>query len=253
MNRRQHFLTVFLLITAFASLTVADIIQKNQKLWKIHDTDRPQPTVVSPAELPAGPPSDAYVLFDGKDLNLWLNSKNKPAQWKIENGYMEVNGTGSIQTKQSFGDCQLHIEWATPEKVSGNGQERGNSGVFFMNRYELQILDSYQNKTYPDGQAASIYGQYPPLVNACRGPGKWQSYDAIFRRPVFGQNGKVIQPARITVLHNGVLVQDNVEFLGTTAHKKSATYSPHEDKLPISLQDHGNPTRFRNIWIRKLQ
>ncbi|MHC4595353.1 MAG: 3-keto-disaccharide hydrolase, partial [Planctomycetota bacterium] len=170
-------------------------------------------------------------------------------------GYMEVvKKTGDIRTKRAFGNCQLHIEWATPRKVSPKeiGQKRGNSGVFFMGKYELQILDSYENETYADGQAASIYGQYPPLVNACREPGQWQSYDVSFLRPIFNKKGKCIRPARITVFHNGVVVQNNVEIKGSTAHKKKAKYSPHADKLPLGLQDHNNPMRFRNIWIREL-
>jgi hypothetical protein len=170
-------------------------------------------------------------------------------------GYMEVvKKTGDIRTKRAFGNCQLHIEWATPEKVSPKeiGQKRGNSGVFFMGRYELQVLDSYENETYADGQAASIYGQSPPLVNVCREPGQWQSYDVSFLRPIFDKKGECIRPARITVFHNGVVVQNNVEIKGSTAHKKKAKYSPHADKLPLSLQDHNNPMRFRNIWIREL-
>ncbi|MFM7281004.1 MAG: DUF1080 domain-containing protein, partial [Planctomycetia bacterium] len=176
---------------------------------------------------------------------------SKEARWKVEGGYMEVNGTGQIQTREQFGDCQLHLEFATPEKVEGSSQGRGNSGLFFFGRYEVQILDSYQNRTYADGQAAALYGQTPPLVNASRGPGKWQSYDIIFHAPRF-EAGKLLSPARVTVLHNGVLVQDNTEFLGATAHRAVAQYSPHEATGPIALQDHGNPMRFRNIWIRKL-
>jgi hypothetical protein len=177
------------------------------------------------------------------------------ADERANRGYMEVvKKTGDIRTKKAFGNCQLHIEWATPGKVSTKeiGQKRGNSGVFFMGIYELQILDSYENETYADGQAASIYGQYPPLVNACREPGQWQSYDVSFLRPIFNKKGKCIRPARITVFHNGVVVQNNVEIKGSTAHKKKAKYSPHADKLPLGLQDHNNPMRFRNIWIREL-
>ncbi len=211
--------------------------------WDVHDMDRPQPAVVNPG--------DAIVLFDGNDLSQWLSDKGAPAQWKVADGYMEVNGTGSILTKQAFGDCQLHIEWASPSEISGSGQGRGNSGIFLMNTYELQVLDSYDNKTYPDGQTGAIYGQYPPLVNASRAPGQWQSYDIIFHRPVFSENGKLKTPARITVLHNGILIQDNTEILGATSHKKRAAYKPHPDKLPLALQDHGNPVRFRNIWIKE--
>ena len=217
--------------------------------WGVHDMNRPQPAVVVPSALP----SDAIVLFDGGGLLQWTGSDSQKAQWKVENGYMEVNDTGSIHTKESFGDCQLHIEWATPAEVSGSSQGRGNSGIFLMSTYEVQVLDSYHNETYPDGQAGSIYGQYPPLVNASREPGEWQSYDIIFRRPRFSKGGKVIRPAYITVLHNGIVLQNNVEIIGAAAHKKQATYHPHVDKLPIMLQDHGNPVRFRNIWIRSLE
>ena len=223
--------------------------------WAIHDMNRPLPPVVDPG--PAGPPvpapSDAVVLFDGKDLSLWENAKGGPAGWKVENGYMEVVAkTGSIRTKKGFGNCQLHIEWAAPALVSGEGQERGNSGVFLMDTYEVQVLDSFNNRTYADGQAAAIYGQYPPLVNASRGPGEWQTYDIIFHGPRFDADGKLVEPARMTVFHNGVLVHDNVELTGPTAHKARPPYKAHADKLPLSLQDHGNPVRYRNIWLRAL-
>ena len=217
--------------------------------WRVHDKARPVPPIVRPGD-GAAAPSDAIVLFDGKDLSQWTDG-SKEARWKVENGYMEVNGTGQIQTREQFGDCQLHLEFATPEKVEGSSQGRGNSGLFFFGRYEVQILDSYQNRTYADGQAAALYGQTPPLVNASRGPSQWQSYDITFRAPRF-DGGKLLSPARVTVLHNGVLAQDNTEFLGATAHRAVAQYSPHEAAGPIALQDHGNPMRFRNIWIRKL-
>jgi len=217
--------------------------------WRVHDKARPVPPSVRPGDGPAAP-SDAIVLFDGRDLSQWTDGSQE-ARWKVEGGYMEVNGTGQIQTREHFGDCQLHLEFATPEKVEGSSQGRGNSGVFFFGRYEVQILDSYQNRTYADGQAAALYGQTPPLVNASRGPGKWQSYDIIFHAPRF-EGDKLLAPARVTVLHNGVLVQDNTSFIGATAHRAVAQYSPHEATGPIALQDHGNPMRFRNIWIRKL-
>jgi hypothetical protein len=164
-----------------------------------------------------------------------------------------VAKTGSIRTKTGFGDCQLHVEWAAPTLVSGEGQGRGNSGVFLMDTYEVQVLDSYNNVTYADGMAASVYGQYPPLVNACRKPGEWQIYDIIFHRPRYDAGGKLLAPARMTVLHNGVLVHDNVELTGPTAHKARPPYKVHPDKLPLSLQDHGNPVRYRNIWLRPLE
>ena len=221
--------------------------------WAVHDMNRPQPVVVVPGERPGQAPSDAIFLFDGNDISQWVSTKdNGPAKWKVENGCMEVvKNSGSIRTKQSFGDCQLHIEWAAPAEAKGSSQKRGNSGVFIMNNYEVQVLDSYGNTTYPDGQAASVYGQNPPMVNACRPPGKWQSYDIIFRRPIF-KDEKLARPATITVLHNGVLVQDHWVIEGTTAHKKRAKYESHADKLPISLQNHGDPVCFRNIWIREL-
>jgi 3-keto-disaccharide hydrolase len=224
--------------------------------WAVHDETRPLPPVVDPG--PAGPPapapSDAVVLFDGRDLSGWQDVKGEPAKWKVEGGYMEVVAkTGSIRTKQGFGDCQLHVEWASPAVVIGESQGRGNSGVFLMDIYEIQVLDGYNNKTYADGSAASVYGQYPPLVNACRKPGEWQTYDIIFHRPRFDAAGKVASPARVTVLHNGVLVQDDVELTGPTAHKARPPYKAHADKLPLSLQDHGNPVRYRDIWIRPLE
>jgi hypothetical protein len=198
------------------------------------------------------PPSDAIILFDGKDLSQWTG-KNGKAKWKVENGYMEVvKKTGDIKTKDHFGDCQLHIEWQTPTKIEGTGQERGNSGVFLMGYYEIQVLDSYDNLTYPDGQAGAIYGQTPPLVNACRPPGEWQSYDIVFHAPRFKEE-KLEVPAFITVIHNGVLIHHHKEIIGKTEHKKVGKYTPHDPKGPIMLQDHGNPVRYRNIWIRPLK
>jgi 3-keto-disaccharide hydrolase len=224
--------------------------------WAIHDMNRPLPPVVDagPAGPPVPAPSDAVVLFNGKDLSLWEDGKGGPARWKVENDYMEVVAkTGSIRTKRGFGDCQLHIEWATPSAVSGEGQERGNSGVFLMDTYEVQVLDSSDNRTYADGQAAAIYGQYPPLVNACRKPGEWQTYEIIFHAPRFDADGKLLEPARMTVFHNGVLVHDNDQLTGPTAHKARPPYKVAADKLPLSLQDHGNPVRYRNVWVRELE
>jgi hypothetical protein len=226
--------------------------------WPQHSLDRPQPPVVNPGPFtaPAPPPSDAIVLFDGRSLANWrsADSAKGPARWKVVDGYAEVAaGTGAIETKQAFGDVQLHIEWRAPTPAKGEGQERGNSGVFLMGRYELQVLDSYQNKTYPDGQAGAIYGQFPPLVNASRPPGDWQTYDVIFHRPRFDAAGAATSPARFTVLYNGVLVQDNVELSGPTANKSRPPYEKHADALPLMLQDHGDPVRFRNIWVRKLE
>lgn len=226
--------------------------------WHVHDGERPQPKVVTPGEFPtqekAGTaPSDAVVLFDGKDLSKW-KGKNGEAAWKVENGYFEVvKGTGEITTKEEFGpDMQLHLEWWAPTESKGTGQGRNNSGVFLFGRYEIQILDSYQNPTYPDGQATAIYGFMPPLVNASRPPGQWQSYDIIFNGPRF-ENGELKKPAFVTVLHNGVLTQNHTQLIGDTPHKKVGSYKPHGEKGPIKLQDHGDPIRFRNIWIRELK
>lgn len=216
--------------------------------WRVHDKNRPRPPVVDPGpgpQQPFRPPSDALVLFDGTGLSEWRGN------WKVENGYMEINRTGNLTTKKSFGSCQLHVEFATPVPARNSGQGRGNSGIFLMGRYEVQVLDSYQNETYADGQCAALYGQAPPLVNASRPPGEWQSYDIIFEAPVF-QDGKLEKPGYITVLHNGVLVHNRTEILGASTHRALAKYSPHRPKEPISIQDHGNPVRFRNIWVRPL-
>ncbi|UCF43093.1 MAG: DUF1080 domain-containing protein [Planctomycetota bacterium] len=222
--------------------------------WGVHDTGRPLPEVVAASKYPGQPPSDAIVLFNGKDLSQWESAKDGGrAKWKVEDGYMEVvKETGDIRTKQSFGSCQLHVEWATPAKVSGKSQDSGNSGVYLMSKYEVQVLNTYKNRTYADGMAGAMYGQSPPLVNVCRAPGEWQSYDIIFRRPVF-KGKKLVKRASITVLHNGVLVQDNFEIEGVTVWKKRAKYEAHAAKLPLLLQDHGNPVRYRNIWIRELE
>lgn len=227
----------------------------NAQEWEVHSMDRPRPPVVDPG--PAGPPapvpSDAVVLFDGTDLREWRGGEG-PAGWRVEGGYVEVvGGSGSISTRRAFGDIQLHVEWAAPAQIEGDGQGRGNSGVFLMGLYEIQVLDSYRNDTYPDGQAAALYGQEPPLVNASRPPGEWQTYDIVFRRPRFADDGSLVEPARATVFHNGVLVHNNVAFHGRTVHRQRATYAPHEERLPLTLQDHGNPVRFRNIWVRELE
>ena len=207
-----------------------------------------EPRVIEPGP----PPSDAIVLFDGRDLSRWKGEKGGPAKWEIKDGVATVNGTGSISTKQEFGDCQLHIEWASPEEVKGEGQGRGNSGIFLSGRYELQVLDSYKNKTYYHGQAGAIYKQSAPLVNASREPGEWQVYDVIYHAPRFDEQGKLLKAATVTVLHNGVLVQDNTEIKGPTSTKGAPKYVPHAVKQSLSLQDHHNPVRYRNIWIREL-
>ena len=241
------------LIAAAAFLSLAALAQDQ---WQIHDLNRPMAPVITPgpAGPPVPPPSDAVVLFDGKNLSLWTNTKGEPAKWKVENGYMEVvANTGSIRTVKGFGDCQLHVEWMAPSPAKGEGQDRGNSGVFLMDLYEVQVLDCYGNKTYADGQTAAIYGQYPPLVNACRPPGEWQTYDIVFHRPRFDKDGKLLAPARMTVFHNGVLVHECAQLTGPTAHKARPPYKMHADKLPISLQDHGHPVRYRDIWVRNLE
>jgi hypothetical protein len=209
-----------------------------------------EPRVVDPGPAggpSSGPPSDAIVLFDGKDLSKWENNK-----WIVKDGCAIASG-GGIRTKQAFGDCQLHVEWASPEKVKGSGQNRGNSGVYIMGNYEVQILDSYRNETYYDGQAGAIYKQHPPLVNVCRKPGEWQTYDIVFTAPRFAKDGKLQKPAFVTVLQNGVLIQNHFEILGQSAWDAAPAYHPHPEKLPLDLQYHGNPVKFRNIWIRELK
>ncbi len=213
----------------------------------------PEVTVVTPGKHLGDAPSDAIVLFDGKDLSQWESAKGGPAKWNIVNGIMEVApGTGDIKTKMKFGDCQLHIEWSAPDEVKGNSQGRGNSGVFFQDRYELQVLDSYENRTYRNGQAGSIYKDQAPLVNVTRGPLEWNTYDVIYTAPRFKADGRIDYPARITVLHNGVVVQNNTTILGLTLYIGLHNYPEAHGDDVIHLQDHGNKTQFRNIWIRKL-
>jgi hypothetical protein len=236
--RTSHLLCLVIVSTLFVA-TIAGDEYKSGKQW-------PEPRVIDPGPV-GGPPSDAIVLFGGKDMSAWTGGD----QWKIADGIATVN-KGGVTSKQPFGDCQFHIEWASPEKVESSDQGRGNSGVYFMGKYEVQILDSYNNATYFDGQAGSIYKQHPPLVNACRKPGEWQTYDIIFNAPRFDAAGKLTRPAYATVLHNGVLVQNHFELEGTTSWDSAPKYEKHEEKLPLMIQDHGNPVRFRNIWIREL-
>lgn len=209
-----------------------------------------EPPIVTPGDRPGQAPSDAIALFDGKDLSQWESVKGGPAKWTVRDGAMIVNRTGNIRTKQSFGNVQLHVEWSTPREIKGKGQGRGNSGVYLQGRYEIQILDSYENKTYFNGQAGAFYGNKPPLVNASRKPGEWQSYDIIFIAPQPSKDGTGVIPGSFTVFHNGVLIQNHVPIAGkkTTA----ANFSGAAAKGPLVLQDHGNPVRFRNIWIRPL-
>ncbi len=217
--------------------------------------DRPQPPVVDPGAYVRDDsrPADAIVLFDGHDLSKWRDEKDGPAKWIVRDGYFEVApGTGTMHTAQAFGDVQLHIEWSAPTPPKGEGQERGNSGVYLQGLYEVQVLDSYHSKTYPDGQAGAIYGQFPPLVNPARPPGDWNVYDIVFHRPHFDAGGRVAAPARYTVFMNGVLVQDDVALSGPTANGVRPPYTRTPDQLPLGLQDHGNLVRFRNVWIREL-
>ncbi len=226
----------------------------------VHDEDRPTPPVVTPGDTSAAPPSDAVVLFDGSADSLkknWVDATGNPCRWRVTDGSVEVvKGAGDIRTSREFGSCQLHIEFATPTKVEGSGQGCGNSGVFIQGEYEIQVLDSYDNMTYADGQCAALYGRAVPLVNASRKPGQWQTYDIIYRRPIFDdKDGKVLRKATFTILHNGVLVQDHVALAGGTGWRGPhavSPYVPHADKGPLLLQEHGNPVRYRSVWLREL-
>jgi hypothetical protein len=211
----------------------------------------PEPRLVTPGPTPSAPPSDAIVLFDGTTLDAWRGENGGPARWKVADGCATVNGTGHVLTRAEFGDCQLHVEWSSPAVVEGDGQGRGNSGVYFHGRYEIQVLDSYQNKTYPDGQAGAFYGNAAPLVNASRKPGEWQCYDIVFRAPKLSEDGKSVVPGALTVFHNGVLVQDHVPVKSSTTAAAFNSVAG-SGKGPLLLQDHGNPVRYRNIWLRPL-
>jgi Domain of Unknown Function (DUF1080) len=224
--------------------------------WRVHDVERPAPPLVSPGATASAPPSDAVVLFDGKDLSKWAqrgpNGETVDAKWPVREGYFETGAkTGSMFTREGFGDMQLHVEWAAPPEVSGTSQGRGNSGVIIMGRYEVQVLDMFNNRTYADGGAASLYGQWPPLVSAPRPPGEWQAYDIVFEAPRF-EGEKLVKPAFATVFWNGVLAQHRQELLGPTGHRTAPRYVPHAPELPLTLQDHSNPVRYRNVWIRRL-
>jgi len=218
--------------------------------WSVHDMNRPRPAVITAD--PGKPPSDAVVLFDGSSLDAWRSGQDDACKWKIvDGGAIEVvPKTGEIHTKDAFGDCQLHIEFATPP-AEGSSQGRGNSGVFLMGMHEIQVLDCYDNDTYPDGQCSSVYAENPPLVNACRKPGEWQTYDIVFHQPIW--DGEALKhPGTVTVIHNGVLTQDNWELEGLSTHCQRKPLKPYATKLPLRLQDHGNRMRFRNIWIREI-
>ena len=239
-----------------ASLGYSDTPILPDSGYHVHDGNRPQPPIVQPGEAgtqysAGSAPSDAVVLFDGTDVSQW-HGRDGQAWWKVENGYMEVTpGSGDITSNESFGDIQLHLEWAAPEYVKGSGQGRGNSGVFLMNAYEIQVLDCYDNLTYPDGATGGIYGEYPPLANACRKPGEWQTYDILWVAPRF-DGDRLISPAYVTVLLNGIVLHHHKALLGPTGHRNRPDYVPHGD-APIRLQDHGDLVRFRNIWVRRLK
>ncbi|MDB6075278.1 MAG: hypothetical protein JWO89_2918 [Verrucomicrobiaceae bacterium] len=221
--------------------------------WKVHDIDRPRPDAVKPGDKPGAPPADAIVLFDGKDVSRFAGKEGAECPWKIENGELLVAG-GDIWTKESYGSCQFHIEWKSDPNTAGNSQKKGNSGVFFMDRYETQILDCYNNPTYADGMAGCVYGQTPPLVNAVRPAGEWQVYDVIFTAPKLDK-GKVVEPAYITTIINGIVVQNHTKILGPTHHKQATNYDgDFPEKAPLRFQDHKNsiPDRFRNLWVRPM-
>ena len=236
--------------------TMPLVAQNRLSDWPQHSEQRPKPTVVQPgATYTVAPPGDALVLFGGTSLDRWTQGKGAPAMWRVADGaFQVVPSTGTLSTRDSFGDVQLHLEWAAPNPPVGTGQDRGNSGVFFADgRYEVQVLDSRNNDTYADGQAGALYGQFPPLVNASRAPGEWQVYDIVYHRPRFAADGTLQSAARLTVFHNGVLVQDNMELVGPTANKSRPPYTAHAARLPITLQDHGHPVRYRNVWLRDLE
>jgi hypothetical protein len=228
--------------------------------WHVHDPDRPHPHVVTPGATPGAAPSDAIVLFNGKDLSQWVqhaagagqNTLTDP-KWKLGDGWFEVGPhTGGLYTRQKFGDCQLHVEWSSPTEVRGTSQSRGNSGVLLMSRYEIQVLDMYNNRTYADGGAAAIYGQWPPLVTAPRKPGEWNTYDIVFEAPHF-EAERLVKPAFFTVFYNGVLVHNRKESMGPMVYRQVAHYTPHDAEEPLMLQDHNDLVRYRNIWIRRLK
>ncbi len=224
--------------------------QKDPSVTEVWEIKAP---VITPGKNVGDAPSDAIVLFDGKNLDAWTTLDGKPAEWEVKDGAMTVVlRKGDIKTKQVFGDMQLHIEWRSPAEISGQSQSRGNSGIFLQERYEIQVLDSYENETYPNGQAGSVYKQHTPLVNAARKPGEWQSYDIIYTAPRFGESGRVISPARVTIIHNGVLIQNNVEIWGPTEYIGLPVYQEH-GKASLRLQDHGDgKVSYRNIWLREL-
>jgi hypothetical protein len=242
-----------IILTSTMIVIVSGILAQSPGDPKLTEVWQPEPKVIAPGKTSQDAPSDAIILFNGKNLSQWQHVNGAIASWYVKENYIQCRpGSGNIQTKKGFGDCQLHIEWRTPDTAKGEGQERGNSGIFFMGRYELQVLDSYRNRTYSNGQAGSIYKQSMPLVNVCRGPGEWQTYDVIFTAPRFNVDSTIKSPATITVLQNGVLIQNNVSLWGGTEYIGIPTYKMHSNKEPLILQDHGNTVKYRNIWIREL-
>lgn len=243
----RHLLYSGLLLLCLPFCLSAQITDpKATEVWE------PEPRIVSPGNTNSAPPSDAIVLFDGSDLDAWEHGDGSAAKWIVKDGMATVKPrTGAIKTKEAFGDCQLHVEWRAPSLIEGEGQGRGNSGVFLQERYEVQVLDSYNNRTYSNGQAGSIYKQSMPLVNAMRAPGQWQTYDIIYRAPRFNQDGIKVSSGTITVIHNGVLIQNNTEIKGSTEYIGLPKNIAHGD-ASIVLQDHSNPVSYRNIWVRKL-
>jgi len=276
MRKIITFVETCLAVAMFLGLMTAVLLfaapQGTKREWPPNDRSRPLPPVITPGtsstqEKAGAPPSDAIILFNGHDLSNWAGVEGGgPAKWKVGEGYFEVGPrTWDIQTRQAYGDCQLHIEWATPNPPRGTDQDRGNSGVFLHGLYEVQVLDSYtkltyvdgaaayDNVTYADGEAGALYGQYPPLANASRKPGEWQTYDIVFHGPRFNAEGKLLRPAVMTVIYNGVLVQDHVSLMGPTAFESRPPYRVTPEKLPLRLQDHNHPVRFRNVWLRELR
>ncbi len=268
-QRSVNRIVLFFGCTATTCLAVGLIAQEHRdgykdtpilpgQKWHVHDSDRPYPTEVIPGATPGAPPSDAVVLFDGKDMSHWMQVKSgKPTdpKWPMVGDHFDVGpGTGNLVSREKFGDCQLHLEWRERADVDGTGQGRGNSGIYMMSRYEVQILDSYKAHTYADGQAGAIYGQWPPLVNPQRKPGEWQTYDIIFEAPRFNGD-KLVSPAYETVIFNGVLVHNHQKLNGMSGHREVPPYEKHGLEEPLLLQDHGpkQPLSFRNIWVRKLK
>jgi hypothetical protein len=250
----KRFCNMLLIGTLMATPALIHAQDQSKKTPESSEIWEPQPKKITSAAKPGDAPSDALILFDGKNLDNWVSDDGTAPKWTVQEGTVTVAPNGKdIKTKKEFTDFQLHIEWRTPAQVdsSKKGQQRGNSGIFLQDRYEIQVLDNYNNKTYANGQASSVYKQHIPLANACRKPGEWQTYEIFFTAPRFSPEGRVITPAYVTVVHNGVLTLNHVAIWGPTEYIGLPVYKPYE-KGPIRLQDHGNPVSFRNIWIREL-